>query len=97
MISISQKPIYNYQKFSSGKDAGLGGNESMTRIKGYPSYLLTFITGSFGFQLSTNFNIALKSMHTIPYIVLSNVDIKNGHQSQYMKTGSIFKNAIFEN
>ena len=60
-------------------------------------YLLTFMTGSFGFKLSANFIIALKSIHTIPYIVLSSFDIKNGHQSQCMNTRSVFKNAIFEN
>ena len=41
-----------------------------------PGYLSTFMTGSFRFKLSANFNIALKSMHTTPYIVLSSFDIK---------------------
>ena len=57
-----------------------------------PGYLSTFMTGSFGFKLSANFNIALKSMHTTPYTVLSSFDIK-----MVMKTESVFKNAIFEN
>ena len=80
-----------------------GHNSKMDKTKANAShqsgYLFVnkFMTGSFGFKLSANFNFALKSKHTIPYIVLSNFDIKNGHQSQYMETGIVFMNAIFEN
>ena len=74
-------------------------NSSKDKTKANAPYqsdcLLTFLTGSFGFKLSANFNTVLKSMHTIPYIVLSSFDLKNGHQSQTMK--SVFKNVIFEN
>ena len=55
------------------------------------------MVGSFGFKLSANYGIALKTLHTIPYIVLSIFYPNGGHHSRYLKTGSVFKNVIFEN
>ena len=52
------------------------------------------VFGFFGFKLA-NFAIALKSMHIIPYIVP--FDPKMVITCRYMKTGSVFKDAIIEN
>ena len=77
-----------------------GHNSNMDKTKAnapyQSSYTLTFMTSSFVFKLSVNANIALcKPFRRLFFF--SSFDLTKGHQSQYMKTGNEFKNAIFEN
>ena len=49
---------------------------------------ILIIPGCFGFKLSENFNNALRFNHTQLEKYVLKLDLKNGHQSLSMKTGS---------